>query len=74
MPGAIKVSEAVSIAIHALVLLAANPTGRLSAKEIADTFKISGAHLAKVLQRLGKADMVKSVRGPQRRLPARQTG
>ena len=64
MPGVVKISEAASIAIHALVLMAANPGQMLSAKEISETFGVSRAHLAKVLQRLAKAGLVSSSRGP----------
>ncbi|MCB2189638.1 MAG: Rrf2 family transcriptional regulator [Deltaproteobacteria bacterium] len=64
MPGLVKVSEAASIAIHAMVLMAANPGRMLSAKEIAGVFNLSNAHLAKVMQRLVKTGLVVSTRGP----------
>lgn len=64
MPGIVKISEAASIAIHAMVLLAANPEGMLSVKEMSGTFDLSSAHMAKVLQRLAKAGLVVSSRGP----------
>lgn len=64
MPGAVKISEAASLAIHAMVLMAVNPEGMLSVKEIAETYHLSSAHLAKVLQRLARQGLVESSRGP----------
>ena len=64
MPGVIHISEAVSIGIHAMVLIAANPGRMLSSREIASTFHISSAHLAKVMQRLVKEGLAISTRGP----------
>jgi len=64
MSGAVKISEAASLALHAMVLMAAIPERFLPAKEIAATFKISSAHLAKVMQRLVRAGLVSSSRGP----------
>ncbi len=64
MPGVVKISEAASLAIHAMVLMASHPAGRLSVKEIAATYQLSGAHLAKVLQRLARNGLVESLRGP----------
>jgi DNA-binding IscR family transcriptional regulator len=52
MPCALKISEAASLAMHALGYLA-------------NRFEISEAHLAKVLQRLVKAELLRSVRGPR---------
>ena len=45
-------------------LLAAETARPMSAKEIAGTFKVSDAHLSKVLQRLVKAGLLESRRGP----------
>lgn len=64
MPGVVKISEAASLAIHAMVLMANHPSGRLSVKEIAATYHLSSAHLAKVLQRLARNGLVESLRGP----------
>ena len=44
--------------------LAANPRRRVSTGRIARKFGFSEAHLAKVMQALGRADLVLSVRGP----------
>ena len=61
----IKVSEAASLALHAMVLMAAESLRPLSTAEIASRLVVSEAHLSKVLQRLGRAGLVKSLRGPR---------
>ena len=48
-----------------MVLLVERPGRPLTAKEIAGTLNLSEAHLAKVLQRLAKAGLVRSARGPK---------
>lgn len=60
-----KISEAASIALHGMTLLAARPNETLSTKEIAAILQVSEAHLSKVLQRLTKANLVKAIRGPK---------
>lgn len=60
----LKITEAASMAIHALAVLAANPGKRLSSKDIAQTLGFSEAHLAKVFQRLARAGLAGSQRGP----------
>ena len=64
MSSVLRVSEAASMGLHAMVLLAARPEHLLSNREIASALRVSAAHLSKVLQRLGKAGMVRSTRGP----------
>jgi Rrf2 family protein len=64
MPRVLNISEAASLAMHTAVLLAARKGESLSAGQIAATLDVSEAHLAKVLQRLGKAGIVRSTRGP----------
>ncbi|OGG05290.1 MAG: hypothetical protein A3F83_15865 [Candidatus Glassbacteria bacterium RIFCSPLOWO2_12_FULL_58_11] len=61
----LKISEAASLALHTMVLLAGEPDRQLSAREIAAELKVSEAHLAKVLQRLARYRLVNSVRGPK---------
>jgi Rrf2 family protein len=63
MASVLRISEATSLALHTTALLAAQRGRRLSTKEIAQRLGVSEAHLAKVLQRLGKAGLVRSVRG-----------
>lgn len=56
-------SEASSIAIHSMVLIARAKEG-INAVKVAEITGFSKNHIAKVLQRLVKNDMLKSVRGP----------
>jgi Rrf2 family protein len=56
-------SEASSIAIHSMVLIARSDNG-INAVKIAEITGFSKNHIAKVLQRLVKVEMLKSVRGP----------
>ena len=65
MAGPLKISEAASIAFHAVALLVANPKKHFSNKEIAARLHVSEAHLSKVLQRLCKTGILKSIRGPK---------
>jgi len=65
MPCALKISEASSLAMHALGYLANGEDGPITSREIARRFEISEAHLAKVLQRLVKVELLRSVRGPR---------
>ena len=65
MSCALRVSEAASIAMHAMGLLAVEPARPVTTKEIAGCFGISEAHLSKVLQRLVKVGLLSSVRGPR---------
>jgi len=60
-----KISEAASIAMHAMTMLAASMDRKVTTREIASTLDVSEAHLSKVLQRLAKANLVKAVRGPR---------
>jgi len=65
MTNLLKISEAASLAFHAMVFLAENPGKILSTKYIAEQFDVSEFHLSKVLQRLAKAGYVRSIRGPK---------
>jgi Rrf2 family protein len=65
MPCALKISEAASLAMHALGYLAKREDGPITSREIASRFEISEAHLAKVMQRLVKVELLRSVRGPR---------
>jgi Rrf2 family protein len=59
----IRVSDAASLGMHAMALLAAAP-GRMSGRAIARALGASRAHLAKVLGRLERAGLVRGTRGP----------
>lgn len=61
----LKISEAASLALHTMGLLASRPGEQVSTRELAGRLKVSEAHLAKVMQRLGRAGLVRSQRGPK---------
>jgi len=65
MSNILKISEAVSLALHSTVFLAANPNELISTREIAAMLHVSEAHLSKVLQRLARAGIVRAIRGPK---------
>ncbi len=58
-----KLQTASRLAIYAVLELSADPEQQLSAAEIGDKFGISTHHLSKVLHTLGRAGLVRSVRG-----------
>lgn len=64
MHGIIKVSDAASLALHSMALLAARGNSPMTAAGIAAELKGSRAHLSKVLQRLAQAGLLVSQRGP----------
>ncbi len=65
MSNLLKVSEAASLGLHIMGLLAVEPEKSLSVREAAEALMVSEAHLAKVMQRLSKAGLVESIRGPR---------
>ena len=65
MASIIQISEAASLALHSMVMLAASPDRSLTVKEITSRTGVSESHLSKVMQRLAKAGLVKSTRGPK---------
>ena len=64
MSGVFKISEAGAIGLHAAVYMAAHEDRVCRASEMASAIKASEAHLVKVLQRLARAGLVKTLRGP----------
>ncbi len=60
----INISEAASIAVHSMAMIA-NSTEMLNVNQIADRTHSSRNHLAKVMQILVKNNYLNSVRGPQ---------
>ncbi len=60
----IQLSEAASIALHSVAYIARAPGDLFTAKEIARSSGASENHIAKVLQRLVKAGILRSIRGP----------
>lgn len=63
MPKLFSLSEASSIAVHAMVLVAKSD-GSVNVNKIAELTQTSKHHVAKVMQRLTKAGYVSSSRGP----------
>lgn len=63
MSNILRISEAASIALHAMLILASKGDKLLSVKDIAGKLDISENHLSKVLQRLAKAGLVISIKG-----------
>jgi Rrf2 family protein len=61
----LKISEAGILALHAAALMALDREKHLSVHDMAVVLKASEHHLAKVLQRLTKAGIAVSVRGPK---------
>jgi len=57
-------SEAASLAVHSLEIVALESDKLHTVKELASRLKASEAHLAKVMQRLVKTGLVESHRGP----------
>lgn len=64
MSSILKITEASSLALHAAVIIARENEKMVSAKEISKILNVSCDHLSKVLQRLAKSGIVKSLRGP----------
>lgn len=65
MSSMLRISEGAAIAIHtAGILAAAGKDNRICAKTMAGLLDVSEAHLAKILQRLARAGIVASTRGP----------
>lgn len=64
MADILKISDATALALHSMVHLAIEPDGQSTTAEIAELFDVSRHHLAKVHQRLTKAGLIWSHRGP----------
>jgi len=61
----IQLSEAASIALHSVAYIARMPGNLFTAGQIAASSGASENHISKVLQRLVKAGILQSVRGPR---------
>lgn len=61
----LKISEATSLALHSMCLMALSDEGLLQTKTIAERLNCSVDHLSKVLQRLRKNYLIESTRGPK---------
>jgi len=64
MADILKISDATALALHSMVHLAQDPETQATTAEIAAVFEASKHHLAKVHQRLSKAGLIISNRGP----------
>jgi Rrf2 family protein len=60
----VTLSEAASIALHAMILVGRSKRGSINVDEIAEITNSSRHHVAKVMQRLAKESFVGSTRGP----------
>lgn len=65
MADIIRLSEGANLALHATMLLAGKLAQPQDTATLAETMGASSAHLSKVLQRLQRAGIVNSVRGPK---------
>lgn len=65
MPKVMHISEAASLALHSMALLASKPETIFSVRGIASALHVSEAHMSKVLQRLARVGLVRSSRGPK---------
>lgn len=64
MTNILKISEAASIALHAMIILAKSQGNELiSVKFISEKLDVSANHLSKVMQRLVKSELVESIKG-----------
>ncbi len=59
----LQLSEAASLALHSMVLIAKSEN-HINVNKLAEKMGVSRNHLAKVLQQLVKYNFLKSVRGP----------
>ncbi|MBU2488021.1 MAG: Rrf2 family transcriptional regulator [Proteobacteria bacterium] len=60
----VKISEAASMALHTMILLACRGV-TMTSRDLAAILGGSENHLSKVLQRLARAGLLNSVRGPR---------
>jgi Rrf2 family protein len=66
MEGSLRISEAASLAMHAMAYIASrNGSGPVPVSEVSSSLSVSEAHLGKVLQRLVKHGFLTSRRGPR---------
>jgi Rrf2 family protein len=65
MGGVVKFSEAASLALHTMSYLAVAADRLVAVREVAEALEVSENHLAKVMQRLARAGLCQSTRGPK---------
>ncbi len=59
----VKLNKSTRFALYSVLELSSNPQGVVSAGEIAQKYNISEHHVAKVLQQLVRARLIRSIRG-----------
>lgn len=59
----VKLNKSTRFALYSIVELSLDPQGVLSAGQIAEKYRISEHHVAKVLQQLVRARLIRSIRG-----------
>ncbi len=64
MGNMLKLSEGASLGLHAMAVIASNQGVNIKTEAIASMLNGSANHLSKVMQRLVKAGLAESVRGP----------
>ena len=63
MSSILKISDAASLALHAMVILSKTKNELVSVKSMASTLDVSINHLSKVMQKLVKANLATSIKG-----------
>jgi len=64
VPSLLRITDAATLGIHALALLSGADTP-VRVSRLAGAMRASEAHLSKVMQRMARAGLVTSVRGPR---------
>ncbi|MFQ5772051.1 MAG: RrF2 family transcriptional regulator [bacterium] len=59
----VKLNKSTRLALYSIVELSQHPEGVVSAGQIAEKYQISEHHVAKVLQNLVRAGLIRSIRG-----------
>lgn len=65
MKNILQISEASSLGLHAMACLASYEGQSVTTKYLAEKLNGSSNHLSKIMQRLVKAGLVSSIRGPK---------
>lgn len=65
MSSFLRVSDAASLALHAAAVKAGARGERVTVRRMVSALGVSEAHLAKVLQRLARSELVRGTRGPR---------
>ncbi len=74
MSDILKISEAASLGLHTTAFMALDPETPQKVPAVANMLKVSEATLSKVMQRLHRAGLVDSIRGPKGGYKLRKKG